>query len=362
MPVWKSETLRVPLRGSRECFARYVQTKVTKRLEANKLRAPFKEAPKSLLLPVSLGSSSVVLLYVLDQILHYEESRTSRCSFQLHVLFIDQKATQKPTSYEESWSVLMERFPSHRYSWVRLDEIFDYDDLSGFEADPHTITGMSYQDVDRNHALETLLANMSSQASRSDMIGILRSRLVTAFAKTDECECILYGDSTTKIAERVLTETAKGRGGALPWLTEDGQSPHDLKVVYPMRDLLRKEIAAYARMIKPSLESIILESRTSSVGPISAKENTIEDLMGQYFESVEENYPSIVANVVRTSSRLIAPVAQGPLCKLCRLAVPGRTGGLHWGGEQECGDTSLANDGESAEIYCYGCARSTLNP
>ncbi|KAL8968316.1 MAG: hypothetical protein Q9183_002520 [Haloplaca sp. 2 TL-2023] len=256
----------------------------------------------------------------------------------------------------------MERFPSHRYSWVRLDDIFDYDDLSGFEGDPHNITGMPLRDIDRKHAVNTVLANMTSMASKSDVLRILHSRLITAFAKVRRCDCIIYGDSTTGLAERILTETAKGRGGALPWLTEDGQSPHGIKVVYPMRDLLRKEIAAYAKMIKPSLEPIILESKTVSVVPISANESTIEDLMGQYFESVEENYPSIVANVVRTSSRLVAPVVQRPLCKLCRFAIPGGTGGLHWGGEQEGGDPSIVFGGESAEIYCYGCARSTSNP
>ncbi|RAL68532.1 hypothetical protein DID88_007259 [Monilinia fructigena] len=36
----------------------------------------------------------------------------------------------------------------------------------------------------------------------------------------------------------------------------------------------------------------------------SSKSTTIDDLMAQYFESVEENFPSIVANVVRTSSKL----------------------------------------------------------
>ncbi|KAL8916443.1 MAG: hypothetical protein Q9208_008509 [Pyrenodesmia sp. 3 TL-2023] len=133
------------------------------------------------------------------------------------------------------------------------------------------------------------------------MISILRCRLITCLAEKHGCSGILYGDSTTRLAERTLSETAKGRGGSIPWLTADGQSPHAIKVVYPMRDLLRKEIAAYTAMTDPPLTPFILEGSSPVVVP-SSKNTTIEDLMSQYFDSVEQNYPSIVANVVRTSS------------------------------------------------------------
>ncbi|KAI4124467.1 MAG: hypothetical protein LQ338_004785 [Usnochroma carphineum] len=128
------------------------------------------------------------------------------------------------------------------------------------------------------------------------MIGILRSRLITSLAKELRCSSILYGDSTTRLAERTLSATAKGRGAAIPGLTSDGQSPHGIKIVYPMRELLRKEIAAYATMTDPPLTPLILEDRSRGT-VASSKNSTIEELMGQYFESVEQNYPSIVANV-----------------------------------------------------------------
>lgn len=260
--------------------------------------------------------------------------------------------------------MLKERFPSHTYSMVQLEDLFDYDTLSGPDGIADGITPIIHNDVDKNHALETLLAGLPSSTSRADLIGILRSRLINAFAKARDCESILYGDSTTRLAERILSETAKGRGVAIPWLTEDGQSPHGIKIVYPMRDLLRKEITAYARMTTPSLTPLIAEGHSSESTSASSKDNTIEELMGQYFDSVEQNFPSIVANVVRTSSRLIAPPSErGRLCQLCRLPVARGTDGLHWCGEQESADGSTRDISDKAtERLCYGCARSTLNP
>jgi cytoplasmic tRNA 2-thiolation protein 2 len=79
--------------------------------------------------------------------------------------------------------------------------------------------------------------------------------------------------------------------------------------------------------------------------------------MKQYFESVEESYPSIVSNVVRTSSRL-QPLAVGVArCKLCTLPVTKDQLGIDgWEGNQD-GEEDLANN----YGLCYGCSR-TMTP
>lgn len=130
-----------------------------------------------------------------------------------------------------------------------------------------------------------------------------------------------------------------------------------------MRDLLRKEITAYTTVTDPPLIPLILEGNSPVVVP-SSKNATIEDLMSQYFESVEQDYPSIVANVVRTSSRLVAPLTDaeaGHVCRICRLPVAKGHEGLRWGGEQEHPDEPEIVASPPSSL-CYGCARSTLNP
>ncbi|KAI4205646.1 MAG: hypothetical protein LQ348_001151 [Seirophora lacunosa] len=352
---------------ARDCFKKYVVTKVNKRVESNKLRAPFEDAPTSLLLPISFGSSSTSLLQILDQQLRNQKGRTGRCSFQIEVLFIDQSAAVQQEEYLEVWRCLKERFPSRSYSLARLEDIFD------FAADPQLdgptleATATDGPALPKQQRLEKFLSSLPSATSRTDMIGIIRSRLITSLATNRGCKIILYGDSTTRLAERTLSETAKGRGGAIPWLTADGHSPHGVKAVFPMRDLLRKEIATYATMTDPPLTSLLLRQQKSATNVVtSSKHTTIDDLMGQYFDSVEQNYPSIVANVVRTSSRLVAPPPDtwvGRECSVCRLPLAEGSEGLRWSGDQETSEGHIATGrSEDAAAPCYGCARSMLNP
>ena len=245
--------------------------------------------------------------------------------------------------------LLNQRYPVHRYTTISLEDCFDY----GVQFE-----GLSDSGEDR---LQHIISSMPSATSKVDFIGIARRRLIIAFAKKFGNESILLGDSTTRIAEKTLSETAKGRGVALPGLTADGFT-EGIHCVFPMRDLLRKEITAYASMVSPSLTPLI--SEVSPQISASSKDTTIDGLMSQYFESVEQNYPSIVANVVRTSGRLNPP-AMLEACRSCDICGNGISTDS-WGGEQQ--DTAIplqtANGKyhETALALCYGCARTALKP
>ena len=333
----------------RECFTKYVATKVLKRLEANKIRGGFKEPQKTLLLPVSFGASSITLLHVLDQQLQNRAQQGRHAGYNLHVLFVDQSTILEQVDVRATMELLNQRYPAHRYTTISLEDCFDY----GLE-----FKGLSDSGEDN---LQHMISSMPSATSKVDFIDIARRRLIIAFAKKFGNDSILFGDSTTRIAEKTLSETAKGRGVALPWLTADGFT-EGIHCIFPMRDLLRKEIAAYASMVSPSLTPLISEvSRQVSA---SSKDTTIDGLMSQYFESVEQNYPSIVANVVRTSGRLNPP-ATLEACRSCSICGDGISTDS-WGGEQQ--DSAISsqlvhsNGQKTALALCYGCARTALKP
>ena len=201
------------------------------------------------------------------------------------------------------------------------------------------------------------MKSLPSATAQSDVISVLRTRLIAKIAKEWGCEGILWGDCTTRLAEKTLAETVKGRGFSLPWQVTDGESPYGTAFNYPLQDLLKKELVAYADMANPSFSSLIHRAPGSGQPSASSKNTTIDDLMKQYFESVEENYPSIVANVVRITSKLQAPPSQstGQRCKLCSMPVTNGNFGIHgWGGnQQDSVDTSSELKG-----FCYGCTRS----
>ena len=85
--------------------------------------------------------------------------------------------------------------------------------------------------------------------------------------------------------------------------------------------------------------------------------------MTQYFESVEENYPSIVANVVRTGSKLEMPkqIGDDDACGLCGIPVAKGTDGIYgWGGDQTSANKAAKHGlpAKTQGILCYGCSRS----
>ena len=333
----------------RECFTKYVVTKVLKRLEANKIRGGFKEPQKTLLLPVSFGASSITLLHILDQQLQNRAQQGRHAGYNLHVLFVEHSTVLEQLEVRPTMEFLNQRYPTHRYTTISLEDCFEY----GVEFEPFWNGGET--------CLQHIISSMPSATSKTDFIDVARRRLIIAFAKKCGNDGILFGDSTTRIAEKTLSETAKGRGGALPWLTADGFTK-GIHCIFPMRDLLRKEITAYASMVSPSLTPLI--SDVSHKVSASSKDTTIDDLMSQYFESVEQNYPSIVANVVRTSGRLIPPeTLEGR--RSCSMCGDGMSTDL-WGGEQQESMTAPqpadSNGRKTALALCYGCARTALNP
>ena len=335
---------------------KYVATKVLKRLETNKLRSGFKDPQKTLLIPISHGVSSIVLLHVLDQQLSIRAEAGRHIGYNLHVLHVDQSGVLEQASLHDSLDVLRQRYPSHTYTIICLEDCSDYGvdfDTSAF-ADTSTNGHIT---LDKRTHLKHMLSSLSSVTSRADMIEILRRRLILAFAKAHTCDSILFGDSATRLAEKTLSETAKGRAIALPWLTADGSSSDGTNCTYPLRDLLRKELGAYVSMTSPPLTPLICEAPSQT--PTSSKDTTIDDLMTQYFESVEQNYPSIVANVVRTSGKLVAPSTREGTnaCAICGYPIVNES----WGGDQSDSAVSQSADGNRSEhdkALCYGCART----
>lgn len=220
--------------------------------------------------------------------------------------------------------------------------------------------------------LAYLFSQLPSATSRADVRRLLTRHLLITTAVQKGCGVLLLGYNTTSLAELTLSETAKGRGFALPWMINDGVLPLPLAVsdgqrgaggdgdeikngstmtnnittgipIYsPLRDIYRKELLVYltASPSSPSpsdpasspadqtttqrpLSTLIpahllpphLQSSTSSGSGIGAvvshRDLSIDDVMARYFADVEANYPSVVANVVRTTGKLSRLISGG---------------------------------------------------
>jgi cytoplasmic tRNA 2-thiolation protein 2 len=349
---------RFILTENRKCFSQYVTTKAIKRMETYRVRGSTKVARK-LLLPVSFGPCSTSLLHILDHHLQTQHDRMNRAAYELYVvhveLYVDAADREASSARLEKYK---SRFPRHTYSSVGLEEAMH---LENIDWSTLGIPQPSSGDTQKpgTERLQELIRSIPSATSRADIVSTLLTRLLVDVAKGHGCESILFGDSTTRLAEKTLTETAKGRGFSLPWQVSDGMSPHGIGFNYPLRDLLKQELAAFSSLTTPPLTDLIIYQEPSSHVSASSKLTTIDDLMAQYFESAEENYPSIVANVVRTSSKLKPLTTDGTAaCGLCGLPVAEGTDGIFgWGGDQNS-DARPVRENDNHGILCYGCSRS----
>lgn len=309
-----------------------------------------------MLLPLSFGVSSTTLLHILDLHLKTQMSKTGRTGFTLNVVAIGNAEGTLPTE------TLLERFrtqyPDYEYAALPLHDVFRV--IPADAALRNLVSGVAEGDVLGNQEqLARLINSLTSATARADVLSTLKTRLVVEHAKATGCQSILWGDSTTTLAEKTLAETCKGRGFSLPWQVADGKSPFGVHFHYPLRDVLKKELVSYTDLSDSGLASLVHESSSGATqAPTNSKNTTIDDLMKQYFESVEENFPSIVSNVVRTSGKLQVPtgVDSDPRCGLCGMPVSGGRFGIHgWGGYQQDGDETSP---VGRNNICYGCTRS----
>ena len=314
----------------RYCFSKYVQTKMVKRMETFRVKNSEPGKERTLLLPLSFGPSSTALLYVVSRHLKGQIEKTGRTGFKLHVMHIQLPGE---SGSEELLEQVKQRYPEHKYSNVALSSITEHDNLIPSDFQQTTQPSQSPDDK-----LTAILSALPTATSRADATGILLRKLLVHHARALDCGAILFSDSTTRLSERVLAETAKGRGFSLPWIVSDGESPFGIPLYYPLRELLSKEVAAFVDFIEPSLASVVVRNNTKPAA--SMKNTTIDDLTRQYFAGVEVDYPSIVANVVRTTSKLqprsLSEVEQH--CELCDMPLEGQA--------------------PARSRVCYGCIRT----
>ncbi|KAI0194992.1 hypothetical protein F4808DRAFT_334593 [Astrocystis sublimbata] len=293
--------------------------------------------------------------------------------------------------------------------------------------------------------LADLFARLSSPTARADVARLLTRHALLAAAATHDCGVVLLGYNTTALAELTLTEAAKGRGFGIPWLVNDGAFPLPRRVVdpcsrvsdekgdstrdvvspsqattntmnghggggggavaaaaaasmvqiySPLREIFRKEILTYLS-VTPSVAASgdvsltkVLFPSSSSTSPISSaaaivshRDLSLDDVVARYFVDVEASYPSVVANVVRTTGKLNRSIPSKQMakhidtdietdverkqCGLCSGRLD-PLGDERWKGEigeadadiPDVVDASVKIKAGGNKRLCYGCERS----
>jgi cytoplasmic tRNA 2-thiolation protein 2 len=328
------------------------------------------EISRRYLVGLSLGTSSSVLLHVLNEYASNILAKGQREPFQLCVVYVDtgMVADQATPETLEILKTYEERYPRLKIERIPLAAAIGLPTI-----DWSTLPSVS-PGSDAGEQLQHLLQQLPSPTSRTDMIRLFIRHILVSTAVRLRCQAVLFGHSTTALAETTLAETAKGKGFSLPWLindgvlelplihqpsSEDGEGKLAMRIRYPLRELFRKELITYATLTEPKLADIIPANESSGAGAVvSHRDLSIDEVMTRYFHDVEDNYPSVVANVVRTTAKLDRVSAandngQGP-CVVCSMPLD-EQGDERWEGEIGRDDLSTV---DIKRRLCYGCRRS----
>ncbi|RYP73057.1 hypothetical protein DL769_004294 [Monosporascus sp. CRB-8-3] len=389
------------------CFATYVSYKTVKRLEVLERETRGKRLPtrpQRYLLGLSRGLSSTALLHIMHETARQQRERKQRQRFELLVVHVadddeddlqDALAAGSSSSStrgesgnrnrnrdREDWlDRYRVRFPGTEIRTLDLSSVLGSPAVD-WAALPDTGT-----EVDANlspaRRLARLFDRLPSATSRADVRRLLTRHALLAAAAERACDALLLGYNTTSLAELTLSETAKGRGFSLPWQINDGPFPvpgrldlpaaeavaSSMPVYHPLREVFRKELDSYAAIAAPPLAELLPPSdprggRNGAGAVVSHKDLSIDDVMARYFGEVEQNYPSVVANVVRTTGKLSRAAGGGAGeqqgvgggCGICGVALD-KSGDERWRGEigEEMDETA---EGWRRSL-CYGCERST---
>ena len=277
------------------------------------------------LLPFSFDVSSMALLHLLDKRMREKSPYSNAAEARFHIVSIDTSTILPESSPTKNFGFLKERFPQHNYAMFPLEDLVG--DLGVAVGRSPSRPSTARQDSDGQDEtpagkLSHLLKSLPSATSKADVLRILKRRGLLRLAESYGCKGVLWTDTATELAERTLAETAKGHGYSLPWQISDGTSRFGIPFYFPLRDFLRKEMNSFLELAAPQLQQLIIVPEHRNTASSFTKNDSLDTLMNQYIGSAEENYPNIVANVIRTSSKLQAPKqnVQGRRCFFCTVS------------------------------------------
>ncbi|XP_006762253.1 PREDICTED: cytoplasmic tRNA 2-thiolation protein 2 isoform X1 [Myotis davidii] len=175
----------------------------------------------------------------------------------------------------------------------------------------------------QTEALSRLFDSVKTLTAKQELLQTLRTHLILHVARTHGYSKVMTGDSCTRLAIKLMTSLALGRGAFLAWDTGFSDERHgDVVVVRPMRDHTLKEVAFYNRLF--AVPSVF----TPAIDTKAPEKSSIHRLMEAFMLRLQAQFPSTVSTVYRTSEKLVKAPRDGnaggppdPRCLLCMCAL-----------------------------------------
>uniref|UniRef100_A0AAY4DLK6 Cytoplasmic tRNA 2-thiolation protein 2 n=1 Tax=Denticeps clupeoides TaxID=299321 RepID=A0AAY4DLK6_9TELE len=302
----------------RGCFKDYFIHKFRAMLGKNRIIFP----GERVLLAVSGGLASSSMLSQVQEGLSHDASKKLR--FIPGIIYVDEGGAIGLSTEERKKTIsqLEDIFQntSYPYHIVPFEEIFrlpasvletmrptsDHS-VSSYKWAVDCFSGLDTRDwsqklppsADHTEALKLLFASVKTLTAKEDLLQTLRLHLILYVARQAGYTKIMVGDSCSRLAVKLLSSIALGRGAALAMDTGFSDPRYDdVIIVRPMRDYSSKEIAFYNRMF--SVPSVF----SPSLDTMAPDKASIQRLTETFLTKLQTDFPSTVSTIYRTSEKL----------------------------------------------------------
>lgn len=180
-----------------------------------------------------------------------------------------------------------------------------------------------YPTAAQTEALSRLFSSIKTLTAKEELLQTLRTHLIVHIARVHGYCKVMTGETCTRLAIKLMTNLALGRGAFLAWDTGFSDERHgDVVLVRPMRDHTLKEVAFYNHLFRvPSVFTPAIDTK-------APEKASIHRLMEAFILRLQTLFPSTVSTVYRTSEKLVkapregcAAGPSGPSCLLCMCAL-----------------------------------------
>ncbi|CUS22305.1 LAQU0S05e02388g1_1 [Lachancea quebecensis] len=282
-----------------------------------------------ILVPLSFGSSSIVMLDVLnDTLTEQREIHRGRMGFRIDLLicyFKEDLEELKGRVEALMTAKLRDNKKSVKVHLVDIESFMESPDFVRVHLQDSTYTVRSASiPADEARSVKDLLSSCSNRSAREDLLNIIRTSIIKRFGVQGGYKAILWGHSMTRLADEIMSLVVKGRAPQIANTLNDSDPDIEfgapLRNLHPMRDILLSEIDAYCfvsdltRYLHNYIpqDTLLVNKTPDSLNaqPLRAKltkNMTINELARQYFDGIEANYSNVISTVVRTGSKLDDP-------------------------------------------------------
>ena len=264
----KTAPAQVNLRDQVNCAPCFTHLFVAKVKSTLRLKCILPKAAQ-LLLAVSGGASSACLARVLH--IACDPKADRRLFFAFDIVHVDESAVALGTDEEKQQhqQAVRQLFAQYnvRFLSVPLEEVMNICTeqetasvgptadsaasaatlfVSSSTADSNFVSFPSANSAQNRAALQSMFASLKDSSDKSDLLGLLRTRLLAHVARSQGYASVVLGDNATHTACAIFADTAKGRGATVPLrsvLKEEDR--FQARWMYPLREQNNQAIALY---------------------------------------------------------------------------------------------------------------------